>query len=256
MPVFKNFLALPFAAALSIAAAGAQEPTNLPAAPVAVEAASPPAIDPPADAAQPDPGAPTISEDEMADLLNSRQQITQGVTLTKSVDGKVIETKKETIVYSTDDPLRATEAGLSPLEKLKAEFDSETLTRREALEEAKLDFVVADLDRSETITAEEFVFLVKGWQDADITGSGRDRFVDPYFHVDQATADAEHAEQARTKFAAMAGSEATLARKSFVREISREFDEHDLNDDELLSGDELLSFRASVRGEPIHTPTN
>lgn len=194
---------------------------------------------------------PVVNEDEMADFLNSQQQIKQGVTLTKSVDGKVIETKKETITYTKDDPVRGTEASLSPIDRLKAEFDSETLTRKEALEEAKLDFVVADLDRSEAVTADEFVFLVKGWQDAEISGAGRGRFVDPYFHVDQEAADLEHAEQARAKFSMMADETGALGKKAFTRRIIEEFEEHDLDNDELLNGDELLSFRASVRGEPV-----
>jgi hypothetical protein len=252
MTALKMMLAFAAASgAVSIAAASAQEATGLPPAPVALEADAPAPVDAPAAAAE-----PAINEDEMADLLNARQQVKQGVTLTKTVDGKVIDTRKDTIVYAKDDPIRGSEAGPSALEKLQAEFDSQTLTRREALQEAKTDFVLADLDRSETLTADEFVFLVMGWQNADITGVGRDRFIDPYFHVDQATADAEHQAQARAKFAAMAGAEVAISKKALSREVTREFDEHDLDDDELLTGDELLNFRASVRGEPIVTPAN
>ena len=195
--------------------------------------------------------APAISEDDMADLLNSQQQIKQGVTLTRSVNGQVIETKKDTVIYSAGDQLRNSEAGSSPLEKLKDQFDSQALTRKEALEEAKLDFVVADLDRDDAMTADEFAYLVKGWESAEISGSGHGRFVDPYFHVDQEAADLEHAEQARAKFAAMAGAVPGLAKKAFTRKIVEEFEEHDLDKDDLLRGDELLNFRASVRGEPI-----
>lgn len=198
-----------------------------------------------------DAAAPAINEDEMADYLNSQQQIKQDVTLTRTVDGKVIETKKQTIVYSPNDPLRDSEAGLSPVERLKAEFDSQALTRKEALEEARLDFVIADLDRDNTMNAAEFVYLVKGWQDAEISGSGHSRFVDPYFHVDQAAADAEHAEQARAKFAAMAGEAAMLNKKGFTRKVLEQFEQYDLDKDDLLRGDELLNFRASVRGETI-----
>jgi hypothetical protein len=198
-----------------------------------------------------DAGAPAINEDEMADFLNSQQQIKQDVTLTRTVDGKVIETKKQTIVYSPGDPLRDSEAGLSPIEQLKAEFDSQALTRKEALEEARLDFVIADLDRDNTMNAAEFVYLVKGWQDAKISGSGHGRFVDPYFHVDQAAADAEHAEQARTKFAGMAGDSAMLNKQAFTRKVIEQFEQYDLDKDDLLRGDELLNFRVGVRGETI-----
>lgn len=195
--------------------------------------------------------APAPNEDEMADFLNSQQQIKQDVTLTRTVDGKVVETRKETVVYSKNDPLRGSEAGQSPLEKLKDIFDSQALTRKEALDEAKLDFVVADLDRDDAISAAEFVYLVKGWESAEISGAGHGRFVDPYFHVDQEAADAEHAEQARLKFTAMAGEDATLSKKAFTRRVIGEFEEHDADKDGLLRGDELLNFRASIRGEPI-----
>lgn len=224
-------------AALSWTGAYAQEaPADQPSAPAATDPAA---------------EAPAVNEDEMADLLNSRQQIKQDVTLTRTVNGQVVETKKETVTYSKGDQLRDSEAGLSPLEKLKEAFDSEALTRKEALEEARLDFVVADQNRDETVTADEFVFLVKGWENAEITGSGHGRFVDPYFHVDQQTADAEHEAQARAKFTAMAGADLTLSKKAFTRKVIEEFEEHDANKDDLLQGDELLNFRASVRGEPI-----
>lgn len=224
-------------AALSWTGAHAQEtPAEAPPTPAADEASA---------------ETPALNPDEMADLLNSQQQIKQDVTLTRTVNGEVVETKKETVIYSKGDQLRDSEAGLSPLERLKEAFDSEALTRKEALEEARLDFVVADQNRDEAVTADEFVFLVKGWENAEITGSGHGRFVDPYFHVDQETADAEHEAQARAKFTAMAGADLTLSRKAFTRKVIEEFEEHDANKDDLLQGDELLNFRASVRGEPI-----
>lgn len=224
-------------AALSWTGAHAQEsPSEQPPAPVAGEAAA---------------ETSAVNPDEMADLLNSQQQIKQGVTLTRTVNGQVVETKKETVTYSKDDQLRDSEAGLSPLERLKEKFDSEALTRKEALEEARLDFVVADQNRDDAVSADEFVFLVKGWESAEITGSGHGRFVDPYFHVDQQTADVEHEAQARAKFTAMAGADLTLSRKAFARKVTEEFDKYDADKDSLLLGDELLNFRASVRGEPI-----
>lgn len=195
--------------------------------------------------------APAINEDEMADLLNSQQQIQQDVTLTRSVNGQIIETRKETVVYSKGDPLRNSEAGPSPLEKLKDQFDSQALTRKEALDEAKIDFVVADLDRDNAMSADEFAYLVKGWESAEISGSGHGRFVDPYFHVDPEAAEREHDEQARAKFAAMAGADLVLGKKAFTRKIIEEFEKNDLDKDDLLRGDELLNFRASVRGESI-----
>ena len=197
---------------------------------------------------------PAINEDEMADLLNSQQQIKQDVTLTRSVNGQVVETKTETVIYSKDDPLRETEAGPSPLEKLKAQSDSQLLTRKEAIEEARLDFVVADLDRNDAMNAAEFVFLVKGWEEAEIAGVGSGRFVEPFFHVDEKSAAEEHADLARAKFAAMAGEVGMVSRKKFTRMVLDEFERFDLDKDDLLRGDELLNFRAAVRGEPISPP--
>ncbi|HBS31740.1 MAG TPA: hypothetical protein DEA40_08360 [Parvularcula sp.] len=227
-----RFLAISLAALTGLASARAQETSAEPA----VDAA---------------PAEPAVNPDEMADLLNSRQQIRQGVTLTRSVDGEVVETKTRTIIYSPDDPLRGSEAGLSPLEALQAEFDSEALTRKEAYEEAKLDFVVADLDRDGKMEESEFIFLVNGWQDATVSGSGRGRFVDPAAHADEASARAEHESQARAKFAFLAGGAAAVSKKDYLREVLIDFDALDKNDDGILNGEELLYFRAANRGESI-----
>jgi len=232
-----RFIAISLAALTSLASAAAQEDA----------AAAAPLVAEPAPAAE----APAINEDEMADLLNSRQQIRQGVTLTRSVDGQVVETVKETIVYSPDDPLRGSEAGLSPLERLQAEFDSAALTRKEAYEEARLDFIVADLDRNGKMDEAEFVYIVDGWQEATVRGSGRGRFVDPVQHADEAAAKAEHEQQARAKFAFLAGGTATVSKKDYLREVLIDFDALDKNDDGILNGDELLNFRAANRGESL-----
>ena len=42
-----------------------------------------------------------------------------------------------------------------------------------------------------------------------------------------------------------------MNKKRFTRRIVEEFEAHDLDKDELLTGDELLNFRAAVRGEPV-----
>jgi hypothetical protein len=230
-----RFLAVSLAALTGFASASAQETAPAPEAP----------------AAEASPAESAVNPDEMADFLNSQQQIRQGVTLTRSVDGQVVETKTETITYSPDDPLRGSEAGLSPLEALQAEFDSEALTRKEAYEEAKLDFVVADLNRDDKMDESEFVFLVNGWQEATVSGSGRGRFVDPTPHADEASAKAEHESQARAKFAFLAGGAPTVSRKDYMREVLIDFDALDKNDDGILNGEELLYFRVANRGESI-----
>lgn len=236
-----RFLLVSIATLACLTAAAAQE-----GAATAAEGQTPPAADA-AETAE----APAMNEDEMADFLNSQQQIKQGVTLTRSVNGEVVETRTDTIIYSKDDPLRGSEAGLSPLERLQAEFDSAALTRKEAFEEAKLDFTVADLDRNGKMDESEFVYIVEGWQDASVRGSGRGRFVDPTPHADEAAAKAEHEQQARAKFNFLAGGSATVAKKDYLREVLVDFDTFDKNDDGILTGDELLNFRAANRGEQI-----
>lgn len=225
-----RFLAVSIAALTGLASASAQET---------------------APAAEAAPAETAINPDEMASFLNSQQQIRQGVTLTRSVDGQVVETKTETIIYSPDDPLRTSEAGLSPLEALQAEFDSEALTRKEAYEEAKLDFIVADLNRDDKMDEREFVYLVDGWQGAEISGSGRGRFVDPTPHADEAAAKAEHEQQARAKFTFLAGGAPAVSKKDYLREVLIDFDAFDKNDDGILTGQELLYFRIANRGEQL-----
>ena len=248
----RRFLfALPLTLA-ALAPALAQEAASpdetAPAEAAAVEAApSEPA--PVAVAAEPETA--TMSEDEMANYLNSQPRITQGVTLTLTVDGEVVETAKKTITYARNDPVLATESGTTAMEQLKAEFDTAAMTRKEAYEEARLDFVVADLDRDGRMTADEFAFLVKGWSDATVAGGGRSRFVDLESHAADADHDALHDEQARKKFGFMAGGGAEISRKDYVREVLIEFDALDLNDDGLLKDEELLHFRAANRGEPL-----
>ncbi len=235
-----RLIAVSFIALSSAAAAVAQETTPVDQAAALEEDATSGAAD-----------AQAMNEDEMASFLNSQQQIKQGVTLTRTIDGKVVETRSETIIYSPDDPVRDTEAALSPLERLKAEFASDALTRKEAYEEAKLDFVIADLNRDDRLDESEFVFLVKGWQEATVSGSGRGRFVDPTPHADEMAAKAEHEQQARAKFAFIAGGAAGVSRKDYIREVLIDFDALDKSNDGVLTGTELLNFRAANRGESI-----
>ncbi|MEZ5921295.1 MAG: hypothetical protein R3C60_08070 [Parvularculaceae bacterium] len=192
-----------------------------------------------------------IDPDNMAAYLNAQQKIQQKVKLTRSIDGQVVETKEKTLTYSKDDPLTSTEAGQTALEKLKAEFDSETLTRKEAVDEAKLDFVVADTDRDGKMTPDEFAFLVEGWQSDEVEGGGRDRFVDPVQHASAEEAKSEHEKQARAKFAFMAGDKVALSSKQYLKAAMFDFDTFDTNNDGVLTGQELLHYREANRGEPV-----
>lgn len=208
-----------------------------------------------APALQGETGAPAINEDEMADFLNAQQQVKQNVTLTRTVDGQVVETRKETIIYSKDDPVRSTEAAPSALERLKADFDKASLTRSEAYDEAKLDFVIADQDRNDVLTADEFAFLVETWRKSDaVVGPAekkiaRERFVEFLGDSDAAALDSEA--QAHAKFAAMAGADIVLGRKKYMRAVLADFSINDLDGDGALRGEELLNYRAANRGESL-----
>jgi Ca2+-binding EF-hand superfamily protein len=198
------------------------------------------------------------SEDEMADLLNSRQQLKQDVTLQRSVDGKVIETRKETVIYDHTDPLRSSESAVAPLDRLRAAFDQEALTRREALREAELDFALADKDRNGWLTEAEFGDLVHAWREGDVQSAalGKSnraiRFVDFHDGLAEEAADNLAVEEARQKYAAMVAGRGALTKREFMREVSAAFDKFDADQNGLLRETELIAFRASARGEVDH----
>lgn len=181
------------------------------------------------------------SDGDIADQLNSRQQLKQSFTLKRTINGEVVETKQETVTLSGDDPLRPTEAGLSTLERVRAAFDGEVLSRVEALEEAKLDFTIADVDRDGAMTAAEFADLVE-------TMRARD--------AEQAEAldlmgDSDSRAEARKRFSFLAGAASAITREQYVREYLLDFDSMDANDDTFLRDEELARFRALNRGETL-----
>lgn len=200
-----------------------------------------------------------VDPDNMADQLNARQQVRQSFTFTRTVNGEVVEQKQEEIAYSRSDPVRSTEAKMSAFDALKAKFDREVLTRTEAFEEAKLDFVVADADRDGKMVEAEFLRLVKTWRDDrdDTPGaeSARERQYRAFLEEIGADGAAEAPDaadaKARQKFAFMAGAAQAVGREDFIREYLVEFDAMDANGDMLLRGDELLKFRALNRGDAL-----
>ncbi len=201
--------------------------------------------------------------DDIADQLNSRQQLQQTFTLERTIDGKVVETTKKTVTLTPGAPYRPTEAGETTLQQVQSAFDSEVLTRVEAFEEAKLDFTVADTDRDGRMTADEFKALVDGWRqtgardaDAPTEEIARERQYKALLEaIDPEAAKAEHAAYAEAKFAFISGAQEAIAREDYIREYLLDFDTMDENDDTLLQGDELMRFRAAVRGETLESPT-
>ncbi len=200
-----------------------------------------------------------VDEDNMADMLNSRQQLQQTFTLKRTVNGEVIETDKRTVTYDRSDPYRETEAGKTTVEQLREKFDGEALTRTEAFEEAKLDFVIADIDRNGRMTAQEFARLVDSWREthtrqaeAPTEEIARQRKYDAFLEeIDPDTAEQQTEAFALQKFAFMAGAAETLSLQDYIREQMLDFDSMDADKDTILNGEELMRFRALNRGETM-----
>ena len=202
---------------------------------------------------------PVVNEDEMADSLNSQQQLQQSFTFTRRINGEVVGTEKKTVTFDRNDPIRDTEAGQSALEKLRAEFDQEVLTRTEAFDEAKLDFVIADLDRDGQMTADEFARLVENWRNRQVGDAAaaeqettlQQRYVEFLDEIDASEGDAQIEETARQKHSFMSGAAESISQRDYIREYMLDFDAMDANKDGLLQGDELLKFRAANRGKTL-----
>ena len=209
----------------------------------------------PAEAAAP-------SEDDMADQLNSQQQLQQTFTLKRTVNGEVVETKKKTVTLSPGDPYRPTEAGETTLQQVRSAFDNEVLSRVEAFEEAKLDFTIADADRDGRMTAQEFSALVKTWRqtgERDAAAASGDTDREREYQALLAAIDPEAANNydetnASAKFAFISGAQGSIAREDYIREYLLDFDTMDVDNDTFLKGDELMRFRAANRGETVNDP--
>lgn len=207
----------------------------------------------PADAAAP-------SDDDVADQLNSQQQLQQTFTLKRTINGEVVETKKKTVTLSPGDPYRPTEAGETTLQQVRSAFDNEVLSRVEAFEEAKLDFTIADADRDGRMTAQEFAALVEGWRqtgDRETVAPNEDIAREREYQALLAAIDPEagasaYETRANAKFAFISGAQETIAREDYIREYLLDFDTMDADDDTFLKGDELARFRATNRGETIN----
>ncbi len=198
--------------------------------------------------------------DNVADMLNSRQQLQQTFTLKRTVNGELVETEQRTVTYERGAPYRETEAGKSTVERLKESFDGEALTRTEAFEEAKLDFVIADANRDGAMTAAEFANLVITWRknnariaEAPSEEIAQQRKYDAFIaEIDPAAMEKEASQDARRKFAFMAGAAEALSLQDYIREQMLDFDSMDADNDRILQGDELMRFRALNRGEALN----
>ena len=199
--------------------------------------------------------------DNVADLLNSQQQLQQTFTLRRTINGAVVETDRRTVTYDRTAPSRETEAGGSTLDRLMSTFDGEVLTRTEAFEESKLDFTIADANRDGAMSVEEFSALVASWQETGARTVGapnaeiaRQRQYDAFLaEISPETAKTQSETFAKEKFMFLTGGAQSVSRKDYIREYLLDFDAMDANKDTILKGNELHNFRALNRGEKIDT---
>ena len=261
MTAYRSAAAAACAAMLAIAGNALAQPQSLQPEPVEEETlAGPAASETPA----PSPEEQEwLDGEDSADLLNSQQQLQQSFTLERTIDGKVVETERRTVVISPNDPIRTTEAGMTARDRLIAMFDGEVLTRTEAVEEAKLDFTIADLDRDGAMTAEEFAALVKNWREMEApqtdarpnapdAETARQRQYEAFLaEINPQAAEQRSQAHALEKFALMSGAAETMSRKDYIRAYIKAFDAADADQDALLKDEELFRFRARNRGKTI-----
>ena len=178
------------------------------------------------------------SNENLAAELTRRHQLQQTYTIRRTVNGEVIETTERSVAFKDGRPVLPTEAGQSIEQRLKASFDRELLTRTEALDEARLNFALGDVDRDGAITAPEFERLL------DVLGAN----VAPPSGEPGARAGAFVAgldgDRASLTFAAFAGPETlSLDERAFGLAFLTQFDEADRDGDALLRGEEIKTFR-------------
>lgn len=198
-----------------------------------------------------------INADESADHLNSLQQLEQTYTLTRKINGTVESTEKKTVVFSRGEPVKTTEAGESQREKLAAAFDGEVLTRKEAFEEAKLYFTLADRDRNGQMTTDEFIVLAAIWRENNADENAATDIDDPHYAQSEPHSDTQKPidVSARRKFSFMAGAATSIDQKKYISEYLVDFDAMDANSDMLLKDDEISNFRAENRGDTVRMPS-
>lgn len=205
-------------------------------------------------------GEETPNPDESADLLNSRQQLQQSFTLKRTINGEVVESAKRTVTFARGEPYRETEADRESVrDVLRSAFDGKLLTRNEAFEEAKIDFIIADANRDGAVDADEFAVLVASWADNDQRDAeapnediARQRRYDDFLsEISAGEAELKRDAMAKQKFAFMAGAAQTLSRQDYIREYLLDFDTMDTDNDGQLEGEELRRFRAVSRGERV-----
>ena len=114
-------------------------------------------------------------------------------------------------------------------------------------------------DRNDKITAQEFAILVESWRNDDVRQAdapnkeiARQRQYDAFLdEINPDAAEIQNEAYAKEKFAFMAGAADAMTLQDYIREYLLDFDSMDENQDTVLTGDELMRFRALNRGETL-----
>jgi len=170
-----------------------------------------------------------------ADQLNAQQTIEQTFTVTRKINGEVVEVKKVVAPNIDGSPVFETEAGGSIADLVEAQVDREVLTRREILAEADIEFTLIDKNNDQQLVLDEFLSLLSV------------RREDPNYQafiVDENDEAYEALEKGfKDKFSFFVGMGTMLSRRAYIVEVLRDFDSMDVNGDYILRDRELKNFR-------------
>ena len=193
--------------------------------------------------------------DNSANDLNARQRIRQTFTVKRRINGTVVE---ETTIAVPDDarfPARETEAGDGVRQFVRDKVDREVLTRREAVDEADLEFTLADSNMDGTLTKEEYVALYET------------RLKDPnytdFLTLDETAHKSSDGKTPTDRYAAFAAADRlayrkaalgdyydlvidnnpTLNRQYYIRAYLNEFDRMDIDANDMITVEEMPALR-------------
>ena len=181
--------------------------------------------------------------DNIADSLNAKQDIKQTMTVTKTVNGEVVETQTVEVPNDPKFAKMPTEAGVTKTQAVLSQAEREILTRTEAAEEAKVDFTLADKDNDGKMTLAEYEGLFVA------------RTIDPNYKPvlaefktedgkDSPLITGDHAQVLSDRYHLMSGVDGSVNQSVFLKTFMNDFDLSDRDQSATLTGDELVTFRS------------
>lgn len=194
---------------------------------------------------------PQEDADNSADDLNARQRIRQTFSVKRRINGEIVEEKTITVPDDARFPTRATEATKDVRQFVRDKVDREVLTRREAVDEADLEFTLADSNIDGEMSKSEYLALYSTRKndpnytdflnfddDANHNGS-EDRYA-AFARADRQTY--REAALAR-RFDLFAGKGSSLNHDDYIRAFLKDFDEMDADKNGMISGAEMVRLR-------------